>query len=53
MNWTNKTSPVKEIKYEEDEVDMDEAEEKPFDELDWELKKFQQEKEEFQKKLKQ
>ena len=25
MDWTNKTIPVKEIKYEEDEVDLEEG----------------------------
>ena len=42
MNWTNKTSPVKEIKYEEDEIEdnSNNTDDKPFDELDWELKKF-------------
>lgn len=54
MNWENKTVPVKEIKYEEDEVEAeDEEKEKAFDELDWELQKFKREKDEYNEKHKE
>jgi len=45
MDWANKTSPVKEIKYEEDEIE--DLNETGFDELDLELQKFNKEKEEY------
>ena len=55
MDWANKTSPVKEIKYEEDDDELEQPDEskdnnKQVDELDWELKKFEEEKEEYKKK---
>lgn len=51
MDWANKTSPVKEIKYEEDEIE--DLNETGFDELDLELQKFNKEKEEYKQKHKE